>query len=268
MTERDLSVPQGKSVVFKLQALGVVSLVDADGREVGAVLTQPKRIALLTYLATQAGKFQRRDTLLGLFWPEQDQRHARAALRKAVHVLRRALGAKVILARGDEDLAVDAEQLWCDAAAFTRAVARGDAKAALQLYTGDLLEGFFLAEAPEFERWMERERAWLRSCAAEQAWQLAERALTGTRPIDAARWARRAVEFTPDDEAACRDLISLLYRVGDRAGALRVYEEFAARVQRELGTRPSALTRQLVEDVRSSKDIAIPRRGPGSSATG
>lgn len=255
--------------MFQLQALGAVNLLDADGREVQAVLTQPKRIALLTYLAIAApGKFHRRDTLLGLFWPELDQRHARASLRKAIHVLRRALGAKTLVARGDDELALDMERLWCDAAAYARAVARGDAKAALQLYSGDLLEGFFLVEAPEFERWLERERAWLRSCAAEQAWQLAERALTAARPIDAARWARRAVEFTPDDETACRDLISLLYRVGDRAGALRVYEDFAARLQRELGARPSALTRQLVEDVRTSKDIAIPRRGPRSSATG
>ena len=252
--------------MLKLQVLGAVSLSGAEGDEVAAVLKQPKRVALLTYLALAPGKFQRRDTLLGLFWPEQDQSHARGSLRKAVHVLRRALGAAVIVARGDEDLAVDPEQLWCDAAAFTRAVSRSDAKAALQLYTGDLLEGFFLAATPEFERWLERERAWLRTCAAEQAWQLAEHALASTRPIDAARWARRAAAFTPDDESVCRDLISLLYRIGDRAGALRVYEDFAARVQRELGTRPSAVTRQLVDDVRASKDIPIPRPGGSRSS--
>jgi len=104
------------------------------------MLTQPKRVALLTYLAvaTLVG-YHRRDTLLGLFWPEQDQPHARASLRKAVHVLRRALGAKVIVARGDEELGVAAEHLWCDAAAFAKAVSHSQAKQALQLYAGDLL---------------------------------------------------------------------------------------------------------------------------------
>jgi len=250
--------------LLKLRTLGAVSLVGSGGREVRAVLTQPKRVALLTYLAVATpGGFHRRDTLLGLFWPEQDQRHARASLRKATHVLRRALGADVIVARGDEELAVAPELLWCDAAAFEQAVSRSRAKEALQLYAGDLLEGFFLAEAPEFERWLERERAWLRACAAEQAWQLAEHALASAQAIDAARWARRAFEFTPDDESAFRDLVSLLYRIGDRAGALRAYEDFVSRLEREFGTRPSATTRRLVDDVRLSKDIAIPEQRGG-----
>ena len=120
-----------------------------------------------------------------------------------------------------------------------------------------------MTDAPEFERWLEHERAWLRDRAAEQAWLLADRALASTRPIDAARWARRAVEYAPDDESAFRDLISVLYRVGDRAGALRAYEDFASRLQREFGTRPSAATRRLVDDVRLSKDIFNPRQRGG-----
>ncbi len=249
--------------MLKLRTLGAVSLVGADGREVRIVLTQPKLLALLTYLSVAApggpGEFHRRDTLLGLFWPEQDQGHARASLRKAVHVLRRALGAEVIVARGDEELAVAPEQLWCDAAAFEQAASRGMVSEALELYAGDLLPGFFLAGAPEFEHWHERERARLRDRAAQQAWALAQRAAADARSADAARWARRAVSFTPDDEVAFRDLVSLLYRVGDRAGALRAYDEFALRLEREFGTRPSAMTRRLVDDVRLSKDIAIPR---------
>lgn len=254
----------------KLRILGAVSLVGPDGSEIRTILTQPKLLALLTYLAVAKPRgFHRRDTLLGLFWPDQDQRHARASLRKAVHVLRRALGAEVVVARGDEELAVAPEHLWCDAEAFELAASSGPLGDALELYAGDLLEGFFVAGAPEFERWHERERARLRDCAARQAWALAEQAAGDARPADAARWARRAAGFTPDDETAFCDLVSLLYRLGDRAGALRAYEAFASRLEREFGTRPSAVTRRLVEDVRLSKEIAIVReRGPRPSEAG
>lgn len=248
---------------LKLKTLGAVGLIGPDGRDVRAVLTQPKRLALLTYLAlaTPPG-FQRRDSLLALFWPEQDQSHARASLRKAVHVLRRALGTEVLLARGDEELAIAPGRLWCDAVAFEQAATQGHLDEALQLYGGDLLEGFFLPGSPEFERWHERERARLREVAGELSWMLAEQAVAEGRAANAARWARRAFAFTPDDEGAFRDLVSLLYQVGDRVGALRAYEEFTLRLDREFSTRPSALTRQLVEDVKMSKDIPLPRQHP------
>lgn len=246
---------------LKLRTLGVVGLVGPDGRDVRAVLTQPKRLALLTYLAVATPRgFHRRDTLLAMFWPEQDQSHARASLRKAIHVLRQSLGADVLIARGDEEVAVAPGKLWCDAVAFEDAASQGHIEQALALYEGDLLEGFFLPGSPDFERWHERERARLREAAAELAWMLAERAVAETRAADAARWARRAFAFTPDDEGAFRDLVSLLYQIGDRMSALRAYDEFTTRLEREFSTRPSALTRQLVDDVKMSKDIPLPRQ--------
>ncbi|MGH7676039.1 MAG: AfsR/SARP family transcriptional regulator, partial [Gemmatimonadales bacterium] len=248
----------GRRAMIMFRTLGSVSLTGSNGVEVAAVLTQPKRLALLTVLAVAApGAFQRRDTLLAMFWPSLDQTHARQSLRKAVHVLRRALGSDVLVARGDEELTVVPDHLWCDAAAFERAVTEGRPADALELYRGDLLEGFFVAEAPEFEHWHERERARLRDLAAQAAWTLAETAAARSQASDAIRWARRAAAFTPDDEAALRELISVLTRVGDRAAALRAYDEFAERLEREFGVRPSAFTRRMVETVKHSGDFDV-----------
>src|SRR2546425_9525676 len=78
--------------MIELRTLGVVDLRDRDGRELRAVLAQPKRLALLVYLAVARPRgFHRRDTLLALFWPELEQGRARAALRKAVLVVRQGL---------------------------------------------------------------------------------------------------------------------------------------------------------------------------------
>src|SRR3989442_11531422 len=164
--------------MIELRTLGLVDLKDVDGREIRAVLTQPKRIALLAPLAVATPRgFHRRDTLLGLFWPELDQPHARASLRKAIHALRQALGDDALAGRGDEELALAEGRVWCDAVEFERALDNGRPSEALALYRGDFLEGFFISGAPDFERWHDRERARLRRRAAAAAW-----ALAGERP--------------------------------------------------------------------------------------
>jgi serine/threonine-protein kinase len=73
-------------VEFRL--LGSVDLKGSDGQALRSVLAQPKRVALLAYLAVaRPNGYHRRDKLLGLFWPESDQEHGRAALRKALYFL-------------------------------------------------------------------------------------------------------------------------------------------------------------------------------------
>src|SRR5437016_13881662 len=128
--------------MIELRLLGRLTLTSADGRDVRALLGQPRRLALLAYLAaaTPPG-FHRRDSLLALFWPELDQEHARAALRQALHGLRHALGDGVLVTRGDEDIGLDAERIRCDVVEFARAAEVGRLADALDLYRGHLPEG-------------------------------------------------------------------------------------------------------------------------------
>src|SRR6266702_97246 len=139
--------------MIELRMLGRLSLTGADGREVRGLLGQPRRLALLAYLAAASPQgFHRRDTLLALFWPELDQEHARAALRQALHVVRDALGGDAVTSRGDEEIGLDFAQVSCDVAAFESALRNGQLEEALDLYRGALLEGFFISDAPVFER--------------------------------------------------------------------------------------------------------------------
>src|SRR3989441_9870415 len=155
--------------------LGGLNLLGVGGHELKSVLAQPKRVALLAYLAAATPKrLHRRDSLLALLWPELDQEHARAALRQALHGLRQSLGEAALQSRGDEDIGLNDRTFWCDARAFENAVEAGRHADALELYRGDLLEGFFVSGAPEFERWLEDGRASLRRRACETAWTLAE----------------------------------------------------------------------------------------------
>lgn len=249
--------------MIRLQLLGSVELRAADGRAVQSILAQPKRTALLAYLALARPRgFQRRDAVAARFWPEMDDDRARAALRSALHFVRQSLGDDAVEGRGQEEIALNAERVWCDAAAFDDALDAGRPDEAMALWRGELLDGFHVDDAPEWERWLDDERARLRRRAGEAARELGARAEASGDAAAAAEWARRAMELDPGDERSLRRLMSLLDGMGDRAGALRAHAGFAARLRADLDAAPSAETEALVRAIRARDVPAAPPASP------
>lgn len=238
--------------MVELRLLGSTNIV-RDGSEAPSLITHPKRLALLAYLAlSPAPGFRRRDSLVALFWPELGNEHARAALRQALHVIRRSLGDDAIASRGTEEVGVGPRVVWCDAMVFERDALAGAHEAALALYAGPLLDGFFLSGAPQFEEWLEERRAGLGARAARGAWSLASAAERTGDSAAAVHWARRAFAMTPDDEVSLALLLGTLVRAGDRCGAMREYERFARRLRREYGIEPAPATQAVLHDVQGT----------------
>ena len=259
--------------MIRLRAFGLTDLRDGDGAEVASVLAQPKRFALLTYLAAARPQgVQRRDHVLALFWPELTEARARDALNQSLRFLRQALGADVLVRRNADEVGVDPELLWCDVSAFRAAAEQKRWEDALTLYRGDFLAGFFVSGADGFERWMEQERTALRELAARGARDLARQYEDDGAPTLAITWGRRALEITPSNERALRRLLRLHVRAGDHAGALQLYDDFTQRLEREWGTSPAPKTKEIVDEIRSdrgpsSKDrVAVGREAPEPSA--
>lgn len=244
--------------VISLRLLGGLGLEGVASEDAGAIIRQPKRMALLAYLAcVPRGGFEPRDRILALFWPEFDDTRARHGLRQSLHVLRSALGAAAFRRRGDTEIALDPTVLSCDAAQVLAALDDGRATDAVSLYRGDLLPGFHVSEAPEFERWLDDTRSRLRRRVSDAALGLS---LAAERQGDfaaATQWARRAQELAPEDEAALRRLLTMLDRVGDRVGALQAYTEFVRRLREDLDVEPTPETQQLVQELRGGR--AAPR---------
>ena len=239
--------------MIELRLLGSVGLSMSDGAEARAILTQPKRLALLAYLAAASpGGFHRRDALLALFWPEFTERQARLSLRQALHHLRHALGTSVIANRGGCELGLAPGALWCDVVAFRRALCNGELAAALELYRGDLLDAFTMRGISlELERWLEEERLALRVLAFGAASTLAERAADHGKLAVGIQWARRALALSAGDEPALRRLVAMMDGYGDRAGALRTAELFARRMREELDAELSPETAALLVGIRT-----------------
>jgi DNA-binding SARP family transcriptional activator/Tfp pilus assembly protein PilF len=241
--------------MIHLQTLGRLELRAADGERVQAVQTRPKDLALLTYLSL-AGPFgfQRRDTLLALFWPDLDAGHGRNTLSQALHRLRTSLPEGVLVVDGREDVGVSPARLSSDAVSFEGHLEAGELPMALRLYEGDFLAGFHApGVATEFEDWIVTERERLQRRAFNALLVLVEAEEKSGSEEAAIGWLRRALDMRPCDETICRRLIEALAAAGDRAGALAEYERFARRFGDEYGLSPSAETRAVPDAIRNNQ---------------
>ncbi len=255
--------------MIELRTLGGLGLKGADGRELPAILAQPKRLVLLAYLAAHHDHGScRRDSVVALFWPELDDAHARGALRQSLRFLRRQLGDGILNGQSDEVVGFEPGTLWCDVAAFEQACDAGQPAEALRLYRGAFFDGFFVSGcAPELEHWIESERLRLRRRAAQAAAELAARDEAAGDLAGAVAAARQGVALDPDDERAHTRLAELLDRCGDRAGALSAFETFRSRLEEQYGATPSPETDARIRAIRerTTSFPVTPRAEPVST---
>ena len=116
----------------------------------------PRRFALLASLAAAGTAGLTRDKLVARLWSEADDDRAKRNLSQLLYAMRTELGADLV--EGTGTIRLHPSTVWCDVAAFDAAVAARDDATALELYRGPFLDGFHLADAPEFSDWADTER--------------------------------------------------------------------------------------------------------------
>lgn len=249
---RETDGPTGE--MLTLRTLGPLGLAGTEGEEVSSILSQPKRFALLIYLAvSRPGAFHRRDTLLALFWPERDEVRARNALSQSLSYLRRNLPGEILVNRSGGGVGIKAGSMVVDVLEFQAAVQEGRWADALDLYRGPFLQGFHVTEAWGFEDWLELERKRLREAAAGAAWSLAEEQVRSGAVVEAERTAQRAMDLVYTDESPVRVFMEALARAGDRVAALNFYDRFTARLREKLDMEPSTQTVEMAEAIKNGE---------------
>jgi DNA-binding SARP family transcriptional activator/predicted ATPase len=234
----------------------------------GAPVSLPARAqSLIAWLALHAGEFVSRRRAAFLFWPDSTEAQARTNLRQLLHHLRAAWpdsdaciesDGPNLRWRANPAFTLDAADLESALAEGAGALSRNDTPAALRaferaaaLYRGDLLAGLY-------DEWIDPERPRYR-----QAYTRALEALIGiyeqARDYPAAiRHAQTLTTLDPLAEAAWQKLIRLHAAAGDRASALRAYDQCSAALRRELGAEPGPATRQARADALASTPLPTP----------
>jgi predicted ATPase/DNA-binding SARP family transcriptional activator len=248
--------------------------VECDGAPVQ--VDTRKAIALLAYLA-MSGERLGRDLVAGMLWPDADQAHARAALRRTLTVTGKALGGGW--------LGADRVTVWLDADGCRFDVRRfrellrdcsghghppeaacprcADPLAeAVTLHRGEFMAGFALRDADTFEEWQgsnaddfsrQLAGALERLVAAQVAAGSLERAVAA---------AHRWLVLDPLHEPAHRQLMRLYAWSGQRAAALRQYRDCVRILDQELGVAPLTETTALYQAITEERLAPPPAPTP------
>ena len=205
--------------------------------------------ALLVYLACQDRPLGR-DELAELLWPERTQEQSRMNLRGAIYRLRGQIEPYLLITR--QNLALNPHAtIDLDARQFERYLAAGQLAAAVALYRGDFLEGFYLDGSPAFEQWALLERERLRTLALSAYERLIDETATAGQLDAAIAYAQRLLQLDALHEPTHRQLMRLLAHAGQRSAALAQYEICRQLLSSELDVAPDEMTTMLHERIRT-----------------
>ncbi|MEZ4643176.1 MAG: tetratricopeptide repeat protein [Chloroflexota bacterium] len=212
--------------------------------------------ALLIYLVMERQQAHRRESLVGLFFPDMTDEDARTNLRQTLRRLSKTLQSETttpsFLRQQRESLQFNVESDYhLDVAEFETLIAgcaqhRPQAnqlcadcirqfQQAVMLYTGPFLDDFFLEDCPAFENWLQLQRTRLEYRAHALVEALSSYHERRGEYALAVFYARRRLEMNPWSEEATRQVMRLLAYQGQRNVALAHYNAFRDLIRRELG---------------------------------
>jgi DNA-binding SARP family transcriptional activator len=240
-----------------------------------------KQQELLCYLLLHRDRAHPRETLSSLFWDANSTAKSKKYLRQALWQLQNIADPQGALPNR-ELLLIDADwvrlnpaaDLWLDVEVFERAFVRAQdvpghrldnlqaeaLREAADLYTGDLLEGWF-------QDWCLYERERLQNTLFAILEKLVDFCEAHGTYEEGLAYGARILRFDQARERTHRRVMRLYSLAGHRTAALRQYDRCVQALRRELSVKPAARTIALYQEIR--KEELAPRgqeRPPGAAA--
>jgi DNA-binding SARP family transcriptional activator len=243
--------------MIRFQTLGTLE-VTLDGAEAPSQLRWKKNIALLLYLARSPKRRCTREQLIGLLWPDKDDDAARQSVREAIRVVRQYIGEGLLTTTADVVQLVDGT-VELDADQLQKLVKQRDWAHATPLINGHFLQGFKVPDAAGFEDWLTVERSFWDGLSMDALMSHAEERLDAGDELGAGDPISRARQLDPLSQRALRAWMRRLANVGDRTGAIQVFEKFEQDARRDGGVTIEPETRAMVERLRSARAWHLPK---------
>lgn len=246
-----------------LRLFGGLTL-ERDGVPARGRSAHRRRLALLALLVAGPESGASRERILAVLWPEASTERGRRLLSESLYQIRRELGEAIVLTAG-EMIRVDRTLLACDVNEFQQAISEGRRDAAIASYAGPFLDGWYVDDAPDFERWADGIRTALRTAYRRTVASLAAEADDARRFDDAAAlWGRALAADSSDSESALRQA-KALDAAGRRPSAVHSLKAYAGRLLDDFELSPpseiSALIAQYTAQSRNETTRLIAVEG-------
>jgi DNA-binding SARP family transcriptional activator len=224
---------------------------------------------LLAYLLLQRHRTHSREGLVSLFWADQNEEKARGCLNTTLWRLRTVLEPSGItqgtylLREPSGSIGFNWESpYWLDVAIFEdeihrilgihpQSIEKADIQKledVLQLYNGDLLEGFY-------DDWVLREREKLRSLYLNSLAYLMKYEMYQGMHEKALSYAAQILEIDPLREEIHREMMRIYVDNQQRTLAIRQFNLCSDILKTELGILPMEETRNLYDQILSTEKL-------------
>ncbi len=253
---------------MEFRVLGPLEVVDG-GQAVD--LPRRKHRALLAALLLHAPEPVSPDRLIEELWGESPPRTARDALQNYVSLLRKALGADVLVTR-EAGYVLDVAPDQIDLGRFERLCAEARAAADVAERTGSLREALGLWRGPPladlaYEPFAALEIARLEELRLAAREELIDAELELGRHADLVPELERLIEEHRFNEHLRGQLMLALYRAGRQAEALEAYQEARRELDEELGLEPGTPLRELEQAILRHDPALDATRAPAPTAS-
>lgn len=235
---------------YRFHLFGIPKFEDSKCHPIA--IRSRKGVGMLAYLALANGKPVGRDQLCALLWSNRETAQARASLRQLLVDLRHDFGyaGNVFDVTPDGAISCNETTIVNDVSEFHRlrpADDRQTLERACALRRGQFMEGSVPPDAA-FADWLEDNRRSLDNLWCEAAMRLLRAIEREGDHRQSLEVAGRLLSVDPLCELAHQSVIRAHLAMNNRSLALRHYQEFRGKLDRELGVEPDALTRQMIQD--------------------
>lgn len=224
---------------LKVHTFGQTRVIQ-ENQEVQAHQWESQRARwLFLYLLSRRGQWVSGERLRDVFWPDSDGDKAQRSLVSTIHRCRKALGASGhVLQRSERGYSVSCgPELWWDFDEFERCCreSQGSNPEDALLRAEGVYRGELAPDCPY--DWLDALRQQARTLALDCFVRLAQLLLESNAEAAELR-ACKALEIEATSELAAEALLRSLWSQGKRDEAVRFYQEFSQRLERELGLPP------------------------------
>lgn len=237
---------------LQIKLLGSLNITDETGAS-SELLNWSKGCALLAYLIV-TNQPQSREGVADLLWEAMSTKQSLQNLRNLLTRTKKFMPGLEVTRK---QLAFPpAAAASIDYSTLRQALDHGtlsEVDQALQLYQGDLLNGFIIETAPLFNEWLVVVREQLRREVIVAYRRVCEHYMEQNAWVTAAAAAERWSKLDEFDEEALRVLLQALASAGNVEEALQTYNESRIRIWADLGVELEEATVEVAQTLKELK---------------